>query len=57
MPVTGLFSSVVTGLAVTTGASLTGLTVMVTVAVDIPPFPSLTFTVKLSVPLKFTFGV
>ena len=36
---------------VAVGASLTGVTVTVTVLVVVPPWPSLTVTVKLSVPL------
>ncbi|MDT4888124.1 hypothetical protein FQZ97_1246370 [compost metagenome] len=40
-----------------TGASLTGLMVTVTVLVVVPPWPSLTVTVKLSVPLKSAPGV
>ena len=40
-----------------TGASFTGLTVRVTVAVLEPIVPSLAVKVKLSVPLKSGFGV
>ena len=40
-----------------TGASFTAATVSVTVAVLEPAVPSLAVKVKLSVPLKFGFGV
>ena len=40
-----------------TGASFTAATVSVTVAVLEPIVPSLAVKVKLSVPLKFRFGV
>ena len=41
----------VTGGSLGTGGSFTGVTVMVTVEVVVPPLPSLTVTVKLSPPL------
>ena len=40
-----------------TGTSFTAVTVSVTVAVLEPIVPSLAVKVKLSVPLKFRFGV
>ncbi|MDT4860469.1 hypothetical protein FQZ97_950350 [compost metagenome] len=43
--------------AVAVGGSFTGLTVTVTVLVVVPPWPSLTVTVKLSVPWKLAPGV
>ncbi|MNI59297.1 hypothetical protein D3C73_1144540 [compost metagenome] len=57
VPLTVTSSLVVLASLLATGASFTGVTVMVIVAVDSPPFPSLAFTVKLSVPLKFALGV
>ena len=42
--------------AVETGASFTALTVTLTVAVSVTP-PEVTVYVKVSVPLKFRFGV
>ena len=53
---TGVSSSVVTDAALATGSSLTGSTVMVTLALSVPPLPSSTVKVKTSAPLKLPFG-
>ena len=57
VPVIGVSSLPLALPSCATGASFTGLTVSVTVAVLEPTVPSLAVKVKLSVPLKFGFGV
>ena len=54
---TGTFSSVLTDWAMATGASLTGVMVMETVAVLEVAFPSLMVNLKESAPLAFVAGV
>ncbi|MNI85574.1 hypothetical protein D3C85_956970 [compost metagenome] len=51
LPLTAVFCGVVIAGAVATGTSLTGLTVTEMLTVVVPPLPSLTVTVKVSVPL------
>ncbi|MNG22463.1 hypothetical protein D3C84_1069470 [compost metagenome] len=53
----GTSSVALTASSPVTGASLTGVTVTLTGTVSVPPCPSLTVTVKLSLPLKLPFGV
>ena len=53
----GVSSSVDTASLFPAGGSLTGKTVIVTVAETLFALPSLTLNVKLSVPLKLVFGV
>ncbi|MCY1449096.1 hypothetical protein D9M71_658160 [compost metagenome] len=58
MPVAGVSSVAATGPSLAAaGASLTGFTPMVTEMVSVPPLPSSTMAVKLSLPLKLPFGV
>ncbi|MNE66617.1 hypothetical protein D3C80_1621740 [compost metagenome] len=57
LPVTGLFSSVDTGSAVTTGTSLTGVTVTSITTLVSPPLPSLIIISNESLPLKSASGV
>ncbi|MCY1517471.1 hypothetical protein D9M68_521520 [compost metagenome] len=58
LPETGVSSVTEPGPSLAaTGASLTGFTPMVTVMVSVPPLPSSTMAVKLSLPLKSPFGV
>ncbi|PQJ68401.1 hypothetical protein BTO08_06010 [Photobacterium angustum] len=66
LPLTATSSSVSTAMSLPnglllsstiTGASLTGFTVTLTVIVSVPPLPSLTSTLKLSLPLKSLFGM
>ncbi len=54
---TAVSSGVVAASFCARGASLTGVTVTVTVAVSVPPLPSATVYAKLSVPLKSASGV
>ena len=50
-------SSIVIDCEVTTGASLTGITVKIKVSESSPPFPSVTITLTLILPLKSWSGV
>ena len=54
--VTDISSSVIAEVDIATGASLTGLTVIVTVSESVNS-PSLTVNSKLSDPLKSWFGI
>ncbi len=56
-PLTATSSSVVWLSSAATGLSFTGSTVIVTVAVSVPPLPSEAEMVNVSVPLKSAFGV
>ncbi len=51
------FWSTVIASSTAVGGSFTLVTVTETTALSVPPFPSLIAYVKLSVPLKFAFGV
>ncbi len=58
LPVAGVSSVTAVGPSLSaTGASFTGFTPMLTVMVSVPPLPSSTMTVKLSLPLKSGLGV
>ena len=54
---TDVSSGVVAEAPVAEGASFTAVTVMVTLALSLPPWPSSTRYVNMSDPLKFAFGV